>query len=88
MNFSQFLNESAIMLTKDMKTFSDLLVDKLADICYSYVTFPYFPRELNRKIILKRDIESDFGTYPVNVTLRIVENVENKAVVDVDKKKL
>lgn len=88
MNFSQFLNESAIMLTKDMKTFSDLLVDKLADICYSYVTFPYFSREMNGKIILKRDIDSDFGTFSINVILKIVENVKNEAVVDVDKKEV
>lgn len=88
MNFSQFLNESAIMLTKDMKTFSDLLVDKLASICYSYVTFPYFSREMNGKVILERDIESDFGTFPVKVLLKIVENVKSEAVVDVDKKEL
>lgn len=88
MNFSQFLNESAIMLTKDMKTFSDLLVDKLANLCYSYVTFPYFSRELNGKIILTRDIESDFGTFSVKVVLKVVEDVKNEAVVDVDKKEI
>lgn len=88
MNFLTYLNESAILLTKDMKIFSDLLVDKLVEICYSHVTFPYFLREMNGKVILEKEIESTFGSFSVKVVLKISENVDNKAVVDVDKKKI
>lgn len=87
MNFSQFLNESAILLTKDMKIFSDLLVDKLVEICYSHVTYPYLTRQMDGKVVLEKEIDSKFGKDLIKVRLKI-KDTNKEAVADIDNKEI
>lgn len=88
MNFLSFLTESAIILTPEMKDFSERTVDKLEEICYRFVTFPHFQREVSGKVILDEFVESKYGTYKIKVRIKTPEKTQSEAVADVRNKEI
>lgn len=88
MDFKTFLTESAIVLTQEMKDFSKRAVDKLDELCYRYVTFPHFQREVSGKVIFEEFVETKYGTYKIKVRVKTPEKTQSEAVADVKNKEI
>lgn len=87
-NFTTFLTESAIILTSEMKEFSEKALDKLEDLCYRYVTFPLFQREVSGKVIFEEVLYSKYGNYNIKVRIKTPERTTTEAVADVKNKEI
>ena len=84
MKFSEYLSESAIVISDDMKKYTNTVIKKILEIIKKHVTYTYFQKENHRKNILHKNVDSKYGNYGVSTFINTyyVENSPNAYATD------
>jgi len=84
MKFSEYLSESAIVISDDMKKYTETVIKKILEIIKKHVTYAYFQKENHRKNVLHKNVDSKYGNYGISTFLLTyyTENSSNAYATD------
>lgn len=71
MKFSEYLSESAIMISSDMKTYAESAIKKIQDVVKECVTYNYFCKKYDKKSVFYKEVDSKYGTFGVSTYIKI-----------------
>lgn len=79
MKFSEYLSESAIMISNDMKAYAELAIKKIQEAVKECVTYNYFSKKYDRKNVLYKVVDSKYGSFGISTYIKIPYSVNSPA---------
>jgi hypothetical protein len=79
MKFSEYLSESAIMISSDMREYVETAIKKIQNAVKGCVTYTYFCKKYDRKSVFYKIVESKYGSFGISTIIRIPTNIHSPA---------
>jgi hypothetical protein len=88
MNFTNYIKESALLASDDMKEYSQKVFSKILVDVLKYVTYNHFRKSVQDTEILSRDVSSKYGEYFVKTFYHIDPDFDGQASTNPETKEI
>jgi molybdenum cofactor biosynthesis enzyme len=87
MKFNEYIqiNEAAMLVSRSMEKYADIVLDKLFELVEEHVTFTYFKKECHKLIIHSAKVSNEYNEKKVDAVIFVEDKATRGAFMDDNK---